>query len=416
MALKALEIKALHPQGKVYRKADEKGLYIEVFPNGSKLWRMKYRFNGAEKRLSLGAYPEVSLADAREKRDAARKALREGIDPGHERKMAKVAAKVSAGNSFQSVAEDFIETKLVANGKAGPTIEKARWFLSHLTPALGSRPIAEIEPAELLAVLKKIERKGKRETARRTRALASRVFRFGVATARCKTDPASLLGDALSAPIVRHHAAILDPKLLGDFLRAIDAYSGGPIVRIAMQLAPHLFLRPGELRQGLWQEIDWDNKIWNVPAERMKRRRPHSVPLSRQAIALLEELQEHSGGFERMFPGQRSHLRPMSENTLNATYRRLGFDKDTITSHGLRSTASSLLNESGKWHPDAIERGLSHGDSNFIRGIYARGDFWDERVEMVQWWSDYLDRLRIGAEIVPFRAGKTDNNCASSRG
>lgn len=404
MALKALAIKAFSARERAYRKTDEKGLYLEIFPNESKLWRFKYRVCGKEKRLALGAWPEVSLADARQLRDDARKEVRAGRDPAHDRKMGKIAAKVSAGNSFQSVAEDFIATKLVANGNAEATIGKARWFLSHLNPALGSRPIAEIEPAELLAVLKKIEHQGHRETARRARALASRIFRYGVATTRCKSDPAALLAGALTAPKVRHYAAILDPKLLGEFLRAIDGYMGGPIVKLAMQLAPHVFLRPGELRQGRWEEIDWEEKTWSVPAERTKLRRMHSVPLSEQALALLKELEQHSGGFDLMFPGQRSHLRPMSENTLNATYRRLGFDKDTVSAHGLRATASTLLNESGKWQADAIERALAHGHSDATRGSYARGQHWEERVAMGQWWSDYLDRLRNGGEVVPFKA------------
>lgn len=410
MSLNDMKIRAFSAVETTYRKADEKGLYLEIAPSGSKLWRFKYRFAGKEKRLALGAYPEVSLADARQARDDARKLIREGNDPAHSRKMGKIAAKVNAGNSFQSVAEDFIETKLVDNDKAEATIEKARWYLSHLTPSLGSRPIAEIEPAELLAVLKKIERRGHRETARRTRALASRVFRYGVATTRCKNDPAAVLVGALAAPKVRHHAAIIKPKLLGEFLRALDAYTGGPIVRLAIRLAPHVALRPVELRKGQWSEIDWEAKVWRIPAERTKLRRPHSVPLSRQALAMLRDLEQHSGEFDLMFPGLRSHKRSMSENTMNATYRRLGFDGDTVTSHGLRSTASTLLNESGKWHADAIERALAHGHSDAVRGVYARGQHWDERVEMAQWWSDYLDKLRDGGEVVPFGAAKGLSN------
>lgn len=407
MALNAMQVRAFPALDRSYRKADEKGLYVEVFPNGSKLWRLKYRFRGKEKRLALGAWPEVSLADARLLRDDARKALRDGRDPGYDRKIQKIAAKISAGNSFKSVADDFIATKLEANGKAEATVAKARWFLSHLTPVLGARPIAEIEPAELLAVLKKLESKGHRETARRTRAFASRVFRYGVATTLCKTDPAALLDGALSAPIVHHHAAILDRVVLGKFLRAIEDYKGGAIVKLAMQLAPHVFLRPGELRMGRWEEIDWELKIWRVPAERTKLRRDHCVPLSRQALAILKELHGHTGNFDLMFTNLRSHLRPMSENTLNATFRRMGFDKDTVSAHGLRSTASTLLNESGKWHPDAIERALAHGHSDAVRGAYARGQHMDERVLMAQWWSDYLDRVREGGDVVEFnlRAG-----------
>lgn len=402
MALTALEIKALSIRDKVYRVTDEKGLYLEIRPNGSKLWFLKYRAGGKESRLSLGAYPEVSLAEARSRRDDARKVVKAGGDPLLERKLEKAAKRAGSGNTFQLVAEDFIATKLVANGKAKSTIDKARWFLSHLTPAIGSRPIAEISPTEVLAALKRLERKGHRETAVRTCNFASRVFRFGVSTGRCAQDPASLLSDALAKPKVRHHAAILDPKLLGEFLRAIDGYQGGPIVHLAMQLAPHVFLRPGELRQGKWREVDWEAKIWTIPADRTKLRRDHAVPLSTQSLALLRELERHSGGYELMFPGQRSHLKPISENTLNATYRRLGFDKDTVSAHGLRATASTLLNESGKWHPDAIERALAHGHSDAVRGAYARGQHWDERVPMAQWWSDYLDKVRIGGEIVPF--------------
>lgn len=402
MPLKALEIKALQPKDRTYREWDSGGLYVEVRPNGSKLWFFKYRHLGKEKRVGLGVWPEVSLAEARERRDTVRKAAKDGKDPLHERKMGKIAAKVHASNSFQSVAEDFIRVKLVGAHKAEATVEKAKWFLSHLTPALGSRPIAEIEAAELLAVLKKLEAKGLRETARRTRAFASRVFRYGVATARCKADPAALLTDALAPPQVKHHAAITDPTRLSEFLRAVDNYTGGPLVRIAMRLSPHVFLRPGELRQGRWEEIDWEQFTWTIPATRTKLRRPHTVPLSTQSLALLRELQRHSGDFELMFPGVRSHLKPMSENALNPAYRRMGFGPDEITAHGLRATASTLLNESGLWQTDAIERALAHGHSNAVRGAYARGQHWEERVRMAQWWSDYLDRLKSGAVILPF--------------
>ncbi len=402
MSLKALEVKAFLPAEKVYKKADELGLYLEVFPNGSKLWRFKYRFSGKEKRLALGAYPEVALAEAREYRDAARKKLRVGTDPALERKLGKIAAKVSAGNSFQLVAEEFIAVKQEQSGRAEATVTKSRWLLEHLTPSLGSRPIAEIEPAELLAVLKRVEAKGKRETARRLRSFASMVFRYGVATTRCKADPAALLAGALSAPQVKHRAAIIDPIAVGQLLRTTDSYSGSPVVRLALQIGPHVFLRPGELRHSLWSEIDWDAKVWNITAARAKMRRAHAVPLSEQVLALLRQLQEHSGDYDLMFPGQRSHKRPISENTFNAAYRRMDYDKDTLTSHGLRTTASTLLNESGKFHPDAIERALSHKDSDKIRGTYARGEFWKERVAMAQWWSDYLDRLRAGGRILPF--------------
>lgn len=402
MALTDTAIRNAKPRDRDYKLADSGGLYLLVTPAGGKLWKLKFRIGAKEKKLSLGAYPAMTLGAARKARDSARDSVAAGADPAHQRKMAKIAAKVSAGNTFESVAKDFIAVKLEANGKAPATIDKARWYLSHLTPVLGSRPIADIEPAELLAVLKQLERKGLRETARRTRALASRIFRHGVAHTLCKGDPAALLGDALAAPIVKHRAAILDPAQLGVFLRAIDDYGGSPAVKIAMELSPHVFLRPGELRWGRWEEIDWENGIWAVPAARTKLRRVHSLPLSRQAKALLEQLRLVSGGYELMFPGQRSHLKPISENTLNQAFRRMGFGQDEVTAHGLRATASTLLNESGKWHIDAIERALAHGHSDAVRGAYARGQHWAERVEMAQWWSDYLDQLRKGADIVPF--------------
>jgi integrase len=317
MPLKVAQIPTFQPSDRPYRKFDGRGLYIEVRPNGSKLWYFKYRFLGSEKRLSLGPFPEVRLAEAREKCEEARRMIRAGEDPSHKRKMEKIKARLSAGNSFQSVAEDFIEVRFVASGKAEATIDKARWFLSHLTQAIGPRPIDAIEPAEVLAVLKKIERAGKRETAVRTRAFASRVFRHGVAMALCKNDPAALLGDALATPQVTHHAAVLEPKKLGEVLCTIDDYTGGVIVKIAMQLLPHIFVRPGEMRFGKWAEVDFEEAIWRVPAERTKLRRPHTVPLSRQSLSILKRLREHSGWMEFMFPGERSHLKPISQNSMN---------------------------------------------------------------------------------------------------
>lgn len=407
MCLRAAEIRAFPTLDRLYRQTDEKGLYLEVRPSGGKLWFFKYRVHGTEKRLALGPWPDVSLAEARDLRDQARRAVRSGKDPLQERKKEKITAQLSAGNSFQSVAEDFIEVKFVGNRKAEATIEKARWFLSHLTGAIGARPIADIEPAELLAALKTIERAGKRETAMRTRAFASRVFRHGVAMSLCKTDPAALIGDALMSPIVKHRAAILDPAGLGKLLRAIDEYGGGRIVKIAMQLLTHVFVRPGELRYAKWDEVDWEEAVWRIPAERTKLRRPHSVPLSSQSIGLLQELRRHTGWMGWLFPGERSHLKTMCENAINLAFRRMGFPKDVVTAHGFRATASTLLNESGKWHPDAIERALAHGHGNAVRGTYARGQHWDERVEMAQWWSDYLDRLKIGGAVIPIHKLKS---------
>jgi len=394
MALKDTEVKGLKAAAKPFRRADEKGLYVEVFPNGSKLWRFKYRFAGAEKRLALGAYPDISLATARRKRDDARAMLAENVDPGAARKREKLQAKLNADNSFAAIANEFITTKLEGEGKAGATVTKARWFLDLLRPAIGSRPVASIEPAEVLAPLKALERKGHLETARRVRTFASRVFCFAVATDRAKADPAAMLKGALITPKVTHLAAILEPDKFGELLRAIEGFTGSPITKLALQFAPHVFVRPGELRHAEWTELDTENAIWRIPAGKMKARRPHAVPLSRQVLALIDELRPLTGGGRYLFPSMQTGNRPMSENTVNAAFRRMGFGKDEVTGHGLRATASTLLNESGLWHPDAIERALAHGDSDATRSAYHRAAYWDERVQMAQWWSDHIDTLR----------------------
>ncbi|QJB69873.1 integrase arm-type DNA-binding domain-containing protein [Parasphingorhabdus halotolerans] len=404
MALKDTEIRALQPKLTPFKVADGKGLYIEVFPNGSKLWRLKFRSNGKEKRLALGKYPDVTLAKARAKCNEARAKIADGVDPAAEKQRLKIQAVLDSGNTFAGVAEDYIETKLVRERKAQGTLVKARWFLELLTPAIGFRPIAEIEPAEILAPLKKIERKGNFETAKRCRAFASRVFRFGVATARCKADPTALLQGALIAPKVTHHAAITDPAKVGELLRAIDSYTGSPITKYAMQIAPHVFVRPGELRHAEWLEIDVDDAIWHIPAGKMKARRPHDVPLTAQVLASLADIRELTGSGRYIFPSLQTPLRPMSENTINAAFRRMGYAQDELTGHGLRTTASTLLNEAGKWDDDVIETALAHKDTNQIRGTYNRAKYWDKRVEMASWWSDYLDVLRKGAEILDFPA------------
>jgi integrase len=411
MALKDAQIRAIRASDRPVKKADGKGLYIEAALSGSKLWRLKYRFAGKEKRLALGAYPEVTLADARKRRDAARALIDQGIDPALERKRGKAAAKVSAHDSFERIAEEYI-AKMAKEGRAETTVAKARWFLSLLRPAIGLLPVSEVDPQMLLAALKRLEARGNYETAKKARSFASRVFRYAVATARAKADPAALLQGALIAPKARHYAAILEPARLGELLRSIDDYSGGPITRLALQIAPHVFVRPGELRHAEWSEIDLGEAVWRVPEGKMKARRPHSVPLSNQVVALLAELRALTGPHGFVFPALHTSRRPMSENTLNAAFRRMGFGKDEVSAHGLRATASTLLNESGLWNPDAIERALAHGESNAVRGAYHRGQHWDERVRMAQWWSDYLDRLREGAEIVGFPVPKGEGAAA----
>ncbi|WP_230629746.1 tyrosine-type recombinase/integrase [Sphingomonas sp. Leaf37] len=397
MPLRDLEIRALKPEARVYKRTDERGLYLEVHPNGSKLWRFKFAHLGKDKRIALGRYPEVGLADARRKRDEAREKLRDGVDPGAERKRAKLVAIFNAANTFGDIAKEYID-KMVIEGRADATTSKANWLLEQLAPIAAS-PIADLKPVEVLAALKRIEAKGKHETARRCRSFAGRVFRYAVATGRAEADPTAVLRGAIITPKTKHHSAILDPLAVGGLLRSIDDYAGHLVTRLAMQLLPHVMTRPGELRQAKWPEFDLENAVWKFPAERMKMRRPHAVPLSRQVVAYLVELKALTGPDGFVLPAFHTSRRSLSENTINQAFRRMGYAVGEVTAHGLRTTASTLLNESGKWSPDAIERSLAHADKDAVRGTYNRGFYWEERVAMHQWWSDYLDSLRASAPV-----------------
>jgi integrase len=400
MALTDVSVRNAKPHAAQYKLYDEGGLFLIVKPSGGKLWRLKYRHLGKEQMLSIGVFPDVGLKDARKRRDDARKLIADGLNPSFEKKRAAAAASVGAANTFKAVAEEFI-AKREREGLKHITTAKAQWLLALLEPTLGNRPIAEIEPYEILALLKRIELSGRYETAKRLLAFSSRIFRYAVATTRAKRNPAADLQGALVSPKVKHHAAIIDPQGVGALLRAIDGFEGHPVTKWALRLAPHVFVRPGELRGAEWSEIDLENAVWRIPGARMKMNREHVVPLSRQAVAILKEAQALTGGGRLVFPGVRTSRRPMSENTLNAALRRLGYGSDEMTSHGFRSTASTLLNESGKWSPDAIERGLAHGDADSVRAAYHRGAHWQERVQMGQWWSDYLDGLRAGGRVIP---------------
>ena len=399
MALTDKTIRSAKPGDRDYKLADSAGLYLFVTTAGGKLWRMKYRSNGIERKLSFGPYPAVSLADARKARDAAREQSLNGQDPAAEKRRKRIAEKLSAATTFGGIANEFIE-KSEREARAPATIAKLKWARDWLEPVIGNRPIAEITAHDILAILKRQEREGKLETAKRTRAFASRVFRYAVATGRTKDDPAIHLLGAIAAPKPKHLSAIVNPLRVGELLRAIDGYSGSPLTRLALSLMPHVFLRPGELRQAEWSEIDFDAAVWRVPASRMKMRREHVLPLSRQALSILSEVREISGNGQLVFPAQGNPNRPLSENTATAALRRMGFAADEMSAHGFRATASTLLNESGKWHPDAIERALAHKDTDKVRAAYHRGAHWDERVRMAQWWSDKLHTLRDGADIV----------------
>lgn len=407
MALNHIQITNAKPRDKAYKLADSDGLYLLIQPNGTKLWRMNYRHLGRQKTLYFGARPEVGLAAARQHREKAREQIAAGRDPAAEKRVETLARKVSADNTFKTIAEEWV-VKNEREGRAPITLEKIRWLLGMAYPMIGTLPISKITPQEVLAVLRKVEATGRYESARRMRSVLSRVFRYGIATARDDRDVAADLRGALITPKVQHLAAITTPKEAGGLLRAIEGYTGHEITAIALRLSPHLFVRPGELRRAEWSEIDANAAIWSLSAEKMKMRRPHRVPLSRQVLEILEELRALTGDGRFLFPSFRSSKQCMSENTVNAALRRLGYSQEEMTAHGFRAMAATLLNEMGKWNPDAIEKQLAHLDTSMVRRAYTRGEYWDERVRMMQHWSDYLDQLRDGAKILrpDFARGK----------
>lgn len=359
---------------------------------------------GREKLLALGSYPEIGLGEARRRREEARELIALGEDPSREKQREKVRARTQAADTFAAICKEFCEKRRRdgTKGWAPATAIRSEYLLSLVCGSIGKLPIGEIEPADVLTAIRRIEGKGKLESARRSLQLAGAVFRYSVATARLASDPTRDLRGALTAPTVTHYGAITDARKVGQLLRAIDGYEGNEITRLALQIAPHVFVRPGELRHAEWSEIDLGGAQWTIPPEKMKMRKVRQVPLSQQSVALFRNLYSLTGPTGYVFPSFRTRIRPMSENTLNAGLRRLGYASEEMTGHGFRAMASTLLNESGEWHPDAIERALAHRDSDKVRAVYHRGAHWQERVEMAQWWSDYLDQLRQGADIVPF--------------
>lgn len=406
-------IRRITPARKPFKVSDMHGLYLLVQPNGSRYWRMDYRHLDKRGTLALGVYPLVSLKEAREKRANARKLLEKGINPSSYKKLTRGVAGISASDSFKSVADEWLQ-KIEAEGRATKTLDKLRWLLGLAEPLIGNRPIAQITAPELLTVLRTVETRGRHETARRLRSTCGSVIRYAIATGRADRDITVGLQGALITPKVRHHAAIVDPRKVGPLLRAIDDYEGQPTVAIALRMAPHVFVRPGELRSAEWGEFDFAGKVWTIPGSKMKMRRPHRVPLSRQVLLLLEELRGVSGASPLLFPSIRSNERPISDNTINAALRRLGYDKDEMTGHGFRAMATSLLNETRKWHPDAIERQLAHVESNDVRRAYLRGEHWNERVRMMQFWSNYLDKLKRAGNR-PVRAALVQQRDLTSR-
>jgi integrase len=390
-------IKALKATENPYKRSDEKGLFMLITPAGGRLWRFKYRYEGREKLIGLGSYPEVSLKIARERRDEARKNVALGIDPSAKRQ----AEKASLSDTFESLAREWME--LQRNKLAPATFAKAVWiFEKWVFPYIGNRAIAGITAPNMLALLRRIETKGKHETAHRTKQRCGQVFRFAVTTGRADVDPTAALRGALAPVVTTKHAAITEPARVGELLRAIDGFNGQPSTMLALRLAPLVFVRPGELRRAEWSEFTLDGKEpeWRIPAEKMKMRESHIVPLSRQAVALLRELLPVTGPEGLVFPSVRTRARPISENTINAALRSLGYASDEMTGHGFRSLASTLLNEQN-YHPDLIELQLAHKERNQVRAAYNKATRLPERRQMMQAWSDYLDRLKAGNNIVP---------------
>lgn len=369
MKLKDSAVRNVRPDPKPQKLSDGGGLHLLVQPNGSKLWRLAYRFEGKQKTLALGVYPSVSLADARARRDEAKRLLARSIDPSAQRKSDK---RAETGNSFQQVAEELL-AKCKREGRADVTLSKKRWLLAFAFPAFGDRLVGEITAHELLSLLREIEGRGLFETAKRLRSTCGMVFRYAIATQRAERDPSADLRGALTAHQVVHRAAIVDPAKIGPLLRAIGGFDGQTVTRLALRLAPHVFVRPGELRHAEWEEFDLEEAIWSIPPAKMKMRRPHRVPLSRQSVDIILELRTVTGDGQWLFPSVKTSSRPISENTLNAALRRLGYSSTEMSCHGFRSMAATRLNEMGRWNPDAIERQLAHQEANSVRRAYTHG-------------------------------------------
>lgn len=388
------------PTEKFYRIADSGGMYLEVHPNGSKYWRVKYRYAGKEKRIALGVYPEVTLKEARSKRDEARKLLAEGADPSLAKQSKKRARKLSAANSFESVAREWYGKQQQGWAKTHAA-DVLRRLEANAFPTIGHRPIKEIEPPELLMMARKIEARGAHDLAHRVLQVCGQVFRYGVATGRCARDPVPDLRGALTPHIKKNQAAI-KPEELPDLMRAINTYdqTGDKQTMLALKLLALTFVRTNELIGADWSEVDLDNAVWVIPAARMKMKNEHVVPLSEQAVTILRELQPMAGGSRFVFPG-RNRDKPISNNTMLFALYRLGY-KGKMTGHGFRSVASTALNEMG-FRADVIERQLAHCERNEVRGAYNRAEYLQERRGMMQHWGDYLDAVASGAKILPFQ-------------
>jgi integrase len=389
--LTAIAIKDAPPLDKPFKLYHGRGMFLLVNPDGSRWWRFRYKYQGREKTISLGVFPEVSVKEAEDHRDDYRQQLRKGIDPSAQRQ----AERNADGDTFKAVAEEWLG---IQKDLSADTVEQVRTRLTtYLYPKIGNHKVGSIEPTDLLAALKSIEAKGRHDTAHRCKSVAGRVFRYAIATGRAKRDPSADLKGALASVSATHHAALTAPKDVGKLMRAIDGYAGFSSVMAALRLAPLVFVRPGELRGAEWSEIDLKAAEWRIPAHRMKMNADHIVPLSKQAVVILREQHAISGRGRYVFPSIRSSARPISENTINAALRGLGYTKEQMTGHGFRTTASTLLHEQG-FASDVIERQLAHTEGNKTKAAYNRAAHLPERKKMMQAWADYLGKLRAAAD------------------
>lgn len=394
MALSEFALRKAKPRDKAYKLADGGGLHVLIQPGGSKLWRLKYRFGGKEKLLSLGPYPLVTIAKAREKRDDAKRMLLEGVDPGLKKKLDKLAAETEARQTFGLIAGEYLD-RMRDRGAANSTLAKTRWLLKDLAASFEDRPMKELTAAEILDLLQRIEKSGRHETARRLRGTMSSVFKHAIVTLRATEDPTVALHGALQPPRAVGRAAITDERDFGVLLSALDEYDGWPTIKAGLKFLILTCVRPGEVRGATRSEFNLEKAIWHIPAHRMKMRQSHSVPLSRQAVEIIADIWPLSEGGELVFPSIRTRKKPLSENAFNASLRRMGYSKDEVTAHGFRVTASTILNGRG-YDPDVIEAVLAHQDGNAIRRAYNRATYWEQRVTLMQDWADLIDSFRNG--------------------
>jgi integrase len=408
-----ISIRTAKPKDKAYRISDGGGLYMLVQKNGAKWWRLDYAFEGKRKTLSLGVYPKVTLKKARAEADKAGKSIADGIDPSNQRKEKKEAEAtaiereqrlkkgIALQDSFEEIARAWHSNRSVklSERHADRILQQ---FIKDVFPWLGHRHVGEIEAPEVLEMLRRVEGRGAIETTHRIKANISRVFSYAIATGKAKRNPCEDIksADVLTPVVHKRMATITDPRRVGELLRAIAGYQGSFVTRCALQIAPYVFVRPGELRHAEWTEFDLDAAEWRIPAHKMKVKEKHIVPLSQQAVAVLRELQALTGSGFYVFPGVRSDSRPMSENTVNAALRRMGYEKSDICGHGFRAMASTMLHEQG-WKSDVIERQLAHRESNKVKAAYNHAQHLPERKQMMQQWADYLDGLRSGATVIP---------------